>query len=135
MAIAIWMLLSPGRIVSREMTWDMLFDIAGAWHVFQGHIPHVDFHDPVGELNFLLTDAGFHLVGPRLEAFLVGSSLMAVLLFVCACVADAPRLPLLPATLFVMFASLLAQLSPARSRALPTRSSAACCCLCCSTSR
>src|SRR5215475_15428949 len=74
-AIAIWMLLSPGRIVSREMTWDMLFDIAGAWHVFQGHIPHVDFHDPVGELNFLLTAAGFYLVGPRLEAFLVGSSL------------------------------------------------------------
>ena len=44
--ISIWMLLSPGRMVSREMTFDMLFNLAGAWHVFQGHLPHVDFHDP-----------------------------------------------------------------------------------------
>ncbi len=118
-AIFTWMLLSPGRVVSREMTWDMLFNVAGAWHVFQGQVPHVDFHDPLGELNFLLTAAGFRLVGPSPEAFLVGSSLLAVALFACACISAAPRLPLLPAALFVMFASLLV-LMPANAGDLPS---------------
>ena len=116
---AIWMLLSPGRVVSREMTWDLLFIVDGAWHVFEGHVPHVDFHDPAGELNFLLTAAGFRLVGPRPDAFLVGSSLMAMALFVCAWIAAGRRLPLLPATLFVVFASLLA-LMPANAGDLPS---------------
>jgi hypothetical protein len=46
------------------MTWDLLFNLAGAWHLRFGHVPHVDFHEPVGQLNFLLTEAGFLLVGP-----------------------------------------------------------------------
>ncbi len=117
--VLIWMLLAPGRVVSREMTWDMLFILEGGWHVFQGQVPHVDFHDPAGGLNFLLTAAGFQLVGVRPLAFLVGSSLMAVVLFVCASIAAAPRLPLLPATLFVLFASLLA-LMPANAGDLPS---------------
>jgi len=96
--VLMWMLLWPGWVVSREMTWDMLFILEGAWHVFQGQIPHIDFHDPVGGLNFLLTAVGFHLVGVRPLAFLAGSCVMALALFVCACVAAAPRLPLLPAT-------------------------------------
>jgi hypothetical protein len=100
------------------MTWDMLFNLAGAWHVFQGQVPHVDFHDPVGALNFLLTVAGFHLIGLSPDAMLAGASLMALLLFACACIAVAPRLPLLPAVLFVLFASLLA-LMPANAGDLP----------------
>ncbi len=106
-ALALWLLLSPGRAVSREMTWDMLFVLEGGWHVFQGQVPHIDFHDPAGSLNFQLAAAGFHLVGVRPYAFLVGASLMAVAVFACACLAAAPRLPLLPATLFVVFACLL----------------------------
>jgi len=119
MALFAWMLLSPGRMVSREMTWDMLFVLAGAWHVFHGQIPHVDFHDPVGALNFLLTAAGYRLVGPSPHAFLVGSCLMALALFAGACVAAARRLPLLPATLFVVLVSLLA-LMPANAGDLPS---------------
>jgi hypothetical protein len=115
----VWLLLSPERVVSREMTWDMLFNVAGAWHVFNGQVLHVDFHDPIGELNFLLTAAGFHLVGIRPYAFLVGSSLMAVALFACAAIAAAPRLSLVPAVLFVLFASLLA-LMPANAGDLPS---------------
>jgi hypothetical protein len=118
-AFFVWMLLSPVRVVSREMTWDMLFIVSGAWHVFQGHVAHVDFHDPAGQLNFLLTAAGFYLVGPTPQAFLVGSSLMALALFAGACVAAARRLSLLPATLFVVFASLLA-LMPANAGDLPS---------------
>jgi hypothetical protein len=119
-AIAAWMmLLSPGRVVSREMTWDMLFILSGAWHVFQGQIPHIDFHDPAGELNFYLTAAGFRLVGATPSAFLVGSALMALVLFACACITAARRLALLPAALFVTFVSLLA-LMPANAGDLPS---------------
>src|SRR5262245_56937839 len=117
--IAIWMLLSPGRVVSREMTWDMLFILEGAWHIFEGQIPHIDFHDPAGELNFLLPAIGFRLVGPRPDAFLVGSSLLALALFVLPWFAAVRRLSLLPAALFVVFASLLA-LMPANAGDLPS---------------
>jgi hypothetical protein len=117
--VSIWLLLSPGRVVSREMTWDMLFIVEGAWHVFEGQVPHVDFHDPVGGLNFLLTAAGFHLVGLKPFALLVGPSLLALALFACASIAAAPRLPLLAATLFVVFASLLV-LMPANAGDLPS---------------
>jgi hypothetical protein len=101
------------------MTWDMLFILEGAWHVFEGQIPHVDFHDPAGELNFLLPAIGFRLVGPRPDAFLVGSSLLALALFVCAWIAAVRRLSLLPAALFMVFASLLA-LMPANAGDLPS---------------
>src|SRR6185437_2837070 len=53
-AAAMWALLSPPVVLSREMTWDLLFNLAGAWHVHLGHVAHVDFHEPVGQLNFLL---------------------------------------------------------------------------------
>ena len=49
---AAWLLLSPGRIFSREMTWDLLFNLAGAWQLHSGQIAHVDFHDPLGALSF-----------------------------------------------------------------------------------
>ena len=117
--VLIWMLLAPGHVVSREMTWDMMFILEGGWHVFQGQVPHVDFHDPVGELNFLLTAVGFDLVGVRPLAFLAGSSLMAMVLFVCASIVAPPRLPLLPAALFALFAGLLA-LMPANAGDLPS---------------
>ncbi|HZP99801.1 MAG TPA: hypothetical protein VFB13_09705 [Reyranella sp.] len=119
MAFALWLLLSPGRVVSREMTWDMLFPLTGGWRVLQGQIPHVDFHDPAGSLNFLLAAAGFHLVGVRPYAFLAASSIFALAIFICACLAAAPRLPLLAATMFVVFACLLV-LMPANAGDLPS---------------
>src|SRR5216683_3808639 len=75
---ATWALLSPAHLLSRTMTWDLLFNLAGAWQLHFAHVPHVDYHDPVGQLHFLLTAAGFHFFGPsppatlRSEARLVG---------------------------------------------------------------
>jgi len=45
----------------------------GAWHLQHGHVPHVDFHEPVGQLNFVLTQLGFQLIGPTPFAFLIVS--------------------------------------------------------------
>jgi len=106
-AVAAWALLSPDLLLSREMTWDLLFNLAGAWHLHFAHVPHVDFHEPVGQLNFALTEAGFLLFGPTPRAFLGGVIIVALAIFAASAFAAWRRLPLLPGAIFVVFACLL----------------------------
>jgi hypothetical protein len=89
------------------MTWDFVYNLSGAWHLLYGHVAHVDFHEPVGQLNFILTLLGFELVGPTPFAFLVGVAIVTAGVFASASLAALRRLPVLPAALFVIFASLL----------------------------
>ena len=105
--VAVWALVSPNLVLSYEMTWDFLFNLSGAWHLLHGHVAHVDFHEPVGQLNFMLTLLGFELVGPTPFAFLVGAVIVVVAAFASASVAAMRRLPVVPAALFVIFTSLL----------------------------
>ena len=105
--VALWALLAPGLVLSHEMTWDFLYNLSGAWHLQHGHVAHVDFHEPVGQLNFMLTLLGFELVGPTPFAFLVGVAIVAAVVFASASVAAMRRLPVLPAALFVIFVTLL----------------------------
>jgi hypothetical protein len=105
--VALWTLLSPGLVLSHEMTWDFVYNLSGAWHLQHGHVAHVDFHEPVGQLNFMLTALGFGLVGPTPFAFLVGIAIVAAVAFASASVAAMRRLPTLPAALFVIFVTLL----------------------------
>ncbi|MFI5032275.1 MAG: hypothetical protein ACHQPH_16400 [Reyranellales bacterium] len=104
---AAWAVLSPTRMISSEMTWDLMFNLAGAWHLWFGHVPHVDFHEPVGTLTFLLTEAGFWLTGPSPKAVPIGMAIVAAAIFAIACLAAARRLTLLPAVLFVVFVCLI----------------------------
>ncbi|SJZ73866.1 hypothetical protein SAMN02745126_02096 [Enhydrobacter aerosaccus] len=106
--IGIWDLLSPPLVLSQEMTWDLLFNLAGAWQMYLGHVPHVDFHEPVGQLNFALTAMGFNVVGVGPRAFLAGAILMTGVIFLSASIVAWRRLPALPAAIFVAFVSLLA---------------------------
>lgn len=109
---AAWLLLAPGVVFTREMTWDLLFNLAGAWHLQNGHVLHVDVHDPLGVLGFQLTRLGFRLVGLQPLAFLVGELIVAAWLFSASILAASHRLPRLPALLFVLYAVLLV-LTPA----------------------
>jgi hypothetical protein len=104
---AAWALLSPNLVLSLEMTWDFLYNLAGAWQLRHGHVAHVDFHEPVGTLNFVLTRLGFELFGPTPFAFLAGATIVALGVFASAIAATIRRLPLVPAALFVIFVSLL----------------------------
>lgn len=101
------LLASAGVVVSRAMSWDLLFNLAGAWHLEQGRIAHVDFHDPVGQLYFRLTQLGFWLCGPSILAFVVGDLVAAAVLFTAAAVAGVPRLPPLATMVFILFTTLL----------------------------
>ena len=105
---AAWALMSPPTLFSRVMTQDLLFNLAGAWQVYLGQVAHVDFHEPSGQLSFLLTALGFHLLGPDPLAFLVNVGVMTAVLFAAAFASALRRLPLLPAVVFIVFASLLA---------------------------
>jgi hypothetical protein len=105
---AAWALLSPAHVFSRSMTWDLLFNLAGAWQLHYGHVPHVDFHDAVGRLNLWLTDAGFYFYGPSPRATIVGSIIAATAMLVAGCFVAWRRLPLLAAALFVVFCCLIA---------------------------
>ena len=105
---AAWAVLSPPVMLSKAMTQDLLFNLSGAWHVYSGHVAHVDFHDASGRLSFLLTALGFHLLGPVPFAFLVNVAIMGAALFAAAFLVAMRRLPLLPAAIFVVFATLLA---------------------------
>ncbi|MFZ5783372.1 MAG: hypothetical protein ACOY4R_24495 [Pseudomonadota bacterium] len=105
---AAWALLSPPLLLSKTMTQDLLFNLAGAWHIHSGQVAHVDFHDPTGRLSFVLTALGFDLLGPGPFAFLVNVAVMAAVLFAAAILAAMRRLPLLPAAIFVVFVSLVA---------------------------
>jgi hypothetical protein len=107
-----WALMSPSHVFLTAMTWDFLFNLSGAWHLYSGHVAHIDFHEPVGQLNFILTAIGFHLLGPGPFAFLVNVAIVVSVLFTVSCLAAWRRLPLLPAAIFVVFVCLLA-LAPA----------------------
>ena len=86
--VSLWALLSPGLVLSHEMTWDFVYNLSGAWHLQHGHVAHVDFHEPVGQLNFMLTLLGFALVGPTPFAFLVGIAIVAAVVLRLGVVRD-----------------------------------------------
>ncbi|TAJ85426.1 hypothetical protein [Reyranella sp.] len=106
--VATWALMSPAHILSTAMTWDFLFNLSGAWHLYSGQTAHIDFHEPVGQLNFILTAIGFHLLGLSPFAFLVNVAIVVSFLFAVSILASWRRLPLLPAAIFVIFVCLLA---------------------------
>ncbi len=105
--LAAWMLISPENIFSREMSLDLLFNLEGAWHLYSGHIPHVDFHDPLGTLNFALTELGFRIIGVGPQAFIVGVLIYAGFIFLTAICALSPRLPVGAAAVAVLYVTLL----------------------------
>jgi hypothetical protein len=104
--IGVWLLMSPGNVLSRHGIVDLLFNLAGAWRIHEGQIPHVDFHTALGPLPFLLTLAGFRLVGPGPQAFLAGELIALAVIFVAAVAAVRPRMPLAAAIVFVLVVAL-----------------------------
>lgn len=105
--VGAWLVLAPAQVFSREMTWDLMLNVSGAWSLAAGQIPHVDYHEPIGTLAFRPTQLGFLLTGPILRAAVVGQLLILIPVFVAATIASARRLAPLPAIIFVVYTSLL----------------------------
>ena len=105
--IASILLIAPMHVYSREMTWDLLFNLDGAWRLYNGQIPHFDFHTELGALPFATTALGFYLLGPNPTGFLVGECVFAVLVLALSIAAVAERLPLVPATIFTILCTFI----------------------------
>lgn len=104
-------LIYPHQVYSRVMTWDLLFNLSGAWAIYNGLTLHTDFHDPLGGASFWLTTLGFIVGGVSVWSFVVGKLMMTGVVFLIALAVTFRRLSPLPATLFVLMVSLLC-LSP-----------------------
>jgi hypothetical protein len=100
---AAWLLMSPDQVFSREMIWDLLFNLEGAWHLEHGHAAHVDFHNPLGILAFAFTRIGFGVVGLSAKAFLVGQTMVMLAIGAIAVPIAARRCAPLPALLFTTY--------------------------------
>jgi hypothetical protein len=78
LAGATFLLLTAPTVFSREMSWDLLFNLKGAWSLWNGQQLHVDIHDPLGIVTFGLTALGFHIAGIGPRAFLIGETPLCV---------------------------------------------------------
>lgn len=101
------LLVLPPKVYSRTMVWDFLFNLSGAWAIFNGLSFHTDVHDPLGGGSFWLTVLGFRLVGVSLWAFLVGKIAMSAIVFAFATVVTLRRLAPVPAAVFILMVSQL----------------------------
>lgn len=104
---AVWLLLGAPTVFSREMSWDLLFNLDGAWNLWNGRVLHVDVHDPLGIVTFGLTALGFHIAGIGPRAFLVGEVLYAALMLAASLCIFPRRLPLVAAAIATLYVVLL----------------------------
>ena len=102
-----WLLLAAHTVFSREMTWDLLFNLEGAWDLWSGRQLHVDVHDPLGLVTFGLTAVGFQIAGIGPRAFLVGEALYAAAMLAAAICILPRRLPPAAAAVATLYVVLL----------------------------
>jgi hypothetical protein len=85
---------------------DEVMMMGGAYRVFLGQIPHVDFSHPTQPVSFLLIAFGFLFSGISMDAFLIGKLLIFTLILICAWSVGRSRLERSPCILLSCFLSL-----------------------------
>ena len=75
-----WLLWAHGAPVQRVFPWDLPVLLEGAWRVFQGQIPFVDFHTQLGPVTYFIIALGMRLTGPCVGAIACGNAIMFVAL-------------------------------------------------------
>ena len=74
------LLAAPGHTVSAKYLNDLMVFLDGGHRVVSGHVPHRDFHTPLGPLVSLLSAAGLLVTGTLGAAMPAGVALLMVLL-------------------------------------------------------
>ena len=97
----------PPTVFSREMSWDLLFNLEGAWSLWNGQQLHAQVHDPLGIVTFGLTVLGFHIAGIGPRAFLVGEALYAFAMLAVAICIVPRRMPPVAAAIATLYVVLL----------------------------
>lgn len=70
------MMLWVGPYVQNAFGHDLPVYYAGAWKMLWGYKPHVDFHSPLGVMNFAFVYAGMKLTGVNAYSIATGNTLV-----------------------------------------------------------
>lgn len=78
--VAAALVAAPGQTVSARYLNDLLVFLDGGHRLLAGHVPHRDFHTPIGPLTNVLPAAGMLLTGSVGAAMPVGTALLILIL-------------------------------------------------------
>ena len=86
---------------------DFFILLNGAWRVFQGQVPHTDFHTPLGPMAFYPIAWVMHWLGPSLDAYYIVQSIFFLLLTPLCWILARTRLSQPVALLYSMMVGVL----------------------------
>lgn len=92
-----------GAVHQEEFGHDIGIFLDGAWRVFQGQRPHLDFHTPLGPVTLMIVAFAMKLTGPTANAIGYGIALIFPILTLWAWLLASRRMPPLAALLFSLF--------------------------------
>ncbi len=75
-AVVSAMLWRHGAAAQRFAAWDVPIMLDGGWRIFQGQVPHVDFHTPLGPVTYLIVAMGMWAVGPHADAMACANAIV-----------------------------------------------------------
>jgi hypothetical protein len=85
---------------------DTFFLLDGAWRIYKGDIPNIDFHDVIGPLTYAIVALGMKIHTPSSMAILYGSATFFAIFILMVWVVSISRLPPILALLFSVIAAL-----------------------------
>lgn len=85
-------LLSAGFVAPAAFGWSNSILLDGGWRLYQGQIPHDDFHSPIGFVYLLLVSWAMHLWNPTAHALAQTSMLVTIPLAAAAWMLASRRL-------------------------------------------
>lgn len=94
-------------VIADEYAWDLAFLLSGAWHLYWGHFPFVDFEAPIGFLAFLPTTLAMAVFGASPASFIVGQGACALAVLALAAYISFRRTSPITAAVFVSWVSTL----------------------------
>lgn len=106
-AVALTLLLATGSSHQIANSWDSAAHLDGAWRVYCGQRPHVDFFSPIGVMPHLMLALAMWVGGPSANALAYSPAMLCPVLTLCAWWLARPRLPALHATLLAMLIGFL----------------------------
>ena len=85
---------------------DTFFLLDGAWRIFEGDVPNVDFHDVIGPLSYAIVAFGMQIHGPSSMAVLYASATLFAVFILMVWIISITRVSPILALLFSMISAL-----------------------------
>ena len=96
-------LLRAGFVAPTAFGWSTSILLDGGWRLYQGQVPHSDFHSPIGYAYLLLVSSAMHLWGPAANALAQAAAMVVLPLAAAAWFLASRRLSPVFAALITAF--------------------------------